>query len=126
MLCDMSMPHSGAAPKIVVADDDDLLSAVLANSLESRGYKVSCAPQGRIAPGTSVDADLVILDAHVPGQSFELTLEVLREQSIAVLVFSGELSPPVGVLGNQYLAKPVELDLLFRAVARLIPPKLGL
>jgi DNA-binding response OmpR family regulator len=121
MLCDMSMPHPGTAPRIIIADDDDLLSAVVASSLESHGYTVSCAPCGLISLRTPVDADLVILDAHVPGQDFDSTLELLRRQSVAVLVFSGEHSLPPGVDSGDYLAKPVDLDRLLGAVARLVP-----
>ena len=116
----MSMPHLGAALRIVVADDDDLLSAVVASSLESHGYVVSCAPRGLISVAAPVDADLVILDARVPGQDFDSTLELLRQQSVAVLVFSGELSPPPGVAPDDYLAKPVDLSDLLGAVSRLV------
>ena len=119
MLCNMSMPTRGDAQKVVVADDDDLLSEVLERALDSRGYEVVCAPDGIISADIVANANLVILDAHIPGADFVSTLRSLRAAGIAVLVLSGELSPPDGVLAEQYLGKPVELNRLLDAVARL-------
>jgi two-component system OmpR family response regulator len=119
MLFTMSMPTRGAAQKIVVADDDPLLSDVLVHALDAHGYDAVRAPDGAISPDLTMDANLVILDAHIPGVDFASTLRELRESGIGVLVLSGELSPPVGVPTEEYLGKPVELDRLLSAVKRL-------
>jgi DNA-binding response OmpR family regulator len=122
MLCNMPSQPSGAAQRILVADDDDLLSEVLARALENHGYLVSCAPRGVISPELAADVDLVVLDAHIPGIDFALTLRLLRESDIAVLVVSGEPSPPPGVSHDEFLAKPVDLVRLLSAVGRLATP----
>ena len=122
MLCNMPSQPTGAALRILVADDDDLLSEVLARVLESDGYRVSCAPRGMISPALTSNADLVVLDANVPGMEFGWALRLLRESDTAVLVVSGELSPPPGVDDDEYLAKPVELGRLLAAVRRLATP----
>jgi DNA-binding response OmpR family regulator len=116
----MAMPHSGAAPQIIVADDDDFLSAIVARSLESHGYVARTFPMGRIPREGALDADLVILDAHVPGEDFESTLAFIRSGGVPVLVLSGETSPPAAVDANEYLSKPVDLDQLLSTVARII------
>jgi two-component system, OmpR family, response regulator len=119
MLCSMPSRPPGAAPRILVADDDDLLSEVLSQSLQFHGYQVSRAPHGLISPILAADVDLVILDANIPGADFPSTLQSLHRMKTAVLVLSGEPSPPVGVQEEQYLAKPVDLEQLLAAVERL-------
>jgi two-component system response regulator ChvI len=122
MLCHMPSQPSGAAQTILVADDDDLLSEVLARALESYGYAVSSAPNGLISPELAVDVDLVVLDANIPGVDFAWALHFLRESDIAVLVLSGQQSPPPGVNEDEFLAKPVDLDRLIAAIRRLGSP----
>jgi DNA-binding response OmpR family regulator len=125
MLWHMPTPHLGAAPRILVADDDDLLSAVVSSSLELQGYDVSSSPQGRIPLTAPLEFDLVILDAHIPGEDFATTLAYLHTQPVAVLVLSGEVSPPPGIPPDNYLGKPVELEELLGTVARLISQSTG-
>jgi DNA-binding response OmpR family regulator len=125
MLCIMSMPTVGAQQRILIADDDDLLSEVLVRSLEAHGYDVSRAVGGVISPQHTAGIHLVILDAHIPGVDFASTLRFLRDRAIAVLVLSGELPPPSGVSAEHYLGKPVALPDLLAAVARLASPAPG-
>jgi DNA-binding response OmpR family regulator len=106
---------------ILVADDDELLSEVVAMTLELHGYRVLRAPHGTISSSDALDAQLVILDAHVPGNDFAQTLRLLEEREIPVLVVSGESRVPDGVSPENYLAKPVDLDELLAAVRRLMP-----
>jgi two-component system, OmpR family, response regulator len=119
MLSNMSMPTRGTAQKVVVADDDPLLSEVLVRALDAHGYEVVRAPSGIISSDLTTQANLVILDAHIPGVDFDATLRSLRDANIGVLVLSGELSPPTGVPAHEYLGKPVDLDRLLLAVQRL-------
>ncbi len=119
MLCNMSMPSRGVVQKIVVVDDDVLLSEVLVNALDSHGYAGVPAPNGIITGDLAIDASLVILDAHIPGVDFGTTLQSLRDSNIGVLVLSGEPLPPPGVPPDEYLSKPVELAVLLSTVRRL-------
>ena len=122
MLCIMPSQPSGAAQRILVADDDDLLSEVLANALERHGYVVSRAPRGVISAALAAEVDLVVLDAHIPGIDFDWALRLLRERETPLLVLSGEPSPPPGVDDDEFLAKPVDLGRLLAAVRRLASP----
>jgi DNA-binding response OmpR family regulator len=92
----------------------------MAMSLESLGYRVSCAPGGRIALDQPLDARLVILDANVPGTDFDETRAKLAARGIRVLVMSGEPVPPPGVAVDDFLSKPVELGHLVATVERII------
>jgi DNA-binding response OmpR family regulator len=116
----MATPHPGAVPQVIIADDDNLVSAVVARSLESHGYLVRTSPMGRIRRDTPLDADLVILDAHVPDQDFESTLAFIRGRGVPVLVLSGESLPTASVEPSEYLGKPVDLNRLLGTVARII------
>ena len=111
---------TGAPSRIIVADDDELLSAVLSQSLDRLGYLVIIAPAGVLTEELAVDADLVVLDANIPGTDFASTLRSIRGAKIPVLVLTGEPAPPDGVDESEYLGKPVELDSLVAAIARLL------
>jgi DNA-binding response OmpR family regulator len=111
----------GARPRILVADDDDLLSEVLSQALQANGYAVARAPGGRFGPELVAEIDLVILDANIPGSDFTTTLSYLRDANIALLVLTGEPSPPTGVHAVEYLGKPVDLGQFLEFVARLTP-----
>lgn len=119
MLCNMSVPSRGVVQKIVVADDDALLSEMLVSALNSHGYTAVKAPDGLISTGLTDGASLVILDAHIPGADFVATLQSLRDSDIRVLVLSGEPVAPPQVRAGEYLSKPVDLDVLLSAVKRL-------
>ena len=119
MLCNMFMPTRGVTQKIVVADDDALLSEVLVSALNSHGYAGVRAPNGAISEALTDGASLVILDAHIPGSDFVATLQLLRDSDLRVLVLSGDPLPPPEVPADEYLSKPVDLDVLLAAVRRL-------
>ena len=123
MLSRMALPSVPDGREILVADDDVLLGDVVAMTLELHGYRVTRAPAGRIGFRDPIDAQLVILDAHVPGTDFGVTLALLRQRGIPVLVVSGESVPPAEVDPGDYLAKPVDLDALLAAVDRLASAK---
>jgi DNA-binding response OmpR family regulator len=122
MLCNMSMPSRGVVQKVVVADDDDLLSEVLVSALNSHGYAAVRAPGGVLSSNLTDGASLVILDAHIPGVEFGSTLQSLRDSRVGVLVLSGEPLPPSEVPADEYLSKPVDLVVLLSAVNRLASP----
>jgi DNA-binding response OmpR family regulator len=124
MLCHMPTPDPGVAPRIIIADDDELLGAVVAHSLESHGYGVSVCARGILPRVVPLSANLVILDAHVPGEDFESAFRFVRSQSLPVLVLSGDAPPPAADDSGYYLAKPVDLDLLLETVARILTPAL--
>ena len=110
---------AGASPRIVVADDDDLLSEVLVSALRTHRHYAVHAPGGILTPDLVANAGLVILDAHIPGVDFRTTLRTIRDAGAEVLVLSGEPTPPLDVPAERYLAKPVDLVVLLDAVSRL-------
>jgi two-component system phosphate regulon response regulator PhoB len=70
-------PPPGGTPRILVVEDEETLSLLLAYNLESEGFVVECVERGDEADLRLVEAppDLVILDWMLPGVS---GLEICR------------------------------------------------
>jgi len=112
------------ATRIMVADDDSLIRTVLRFALEGAGYEVSETDSGDgVIADTAADAaDLIILDARMPGPGLSTTLATLRLQSVPVLVLSGDAIVAKGSVtpGLAYLTKPVDMDELLTTISLLL------
>lgn len=78
---------------ILVVDDDVQLRQLVQLTLQSAGYKVACAPDGRVAIRAMADGsyDLVITDLLMPERDgLELIEEVRRRYSnVRIIAMSG-------------------------------------
>ena len=118
----------GPTPMIVLIDDDRSWSESAVALLESEGFEVTTAEDGRrgLELLERTAPLLVILDAHMPRLG---GLEVLRElrrrdRSVPVLMVSGEdqaalMAQALAEGASSFLRKPVGAELLLRAVRRL-------
>lgn len=105
--------------RILVAEDEPALSAVIARYLTTHGYTVALAGNGvdALHEATFGEVDAVLLDLTMPGLD---GLEVLRRlrrgnPSLPVLVLTARAGIADRVTGldlgaDDYLIKPVELD----------------
>lgn len=128
-------PHEEAASpvRILVAEDDDAMRAMLVRTLARAGYTVVEVEDGfelgdyvammQGQGGTLAPPDLIVSDVRMPGRSGLEALKRLREQGIAcpVLLLSAfaddETHAEALRLGaRQLLDKPVDLDVLKAAV----------
>jgi CheY-like chemotaxis protein len=120
-----------AARRILIVDDDPASCELVSYFLKSLGYRVATAPDGPRALNMGVrdDIELVILDVHMPKFDGIEVLGMLREQEhaqpVKVLALTGDDSSQVrekfesqGIDG--FLTKPVDLESLQEAVARLM------
>lgn len=113
------------APRVLIADDDDLVRLVLRRALERTGAVVIEASDG---PSTEEAAahsfDLAIVDAHMPGADLAQRLGSLRRVTpdLPLLVISGDAQAPVGgqLPDFTFLSKPVNLDVFLATVATLL------
>lgn len=116
--------------KILIADDDRELNALLADYLGREGYAVSSAYDGTAALAQLLDPaarpDLLILDVMMPGRDGLETLRELRRQHpLPVIMLSARGEPVDRVVGlelgaDDYLAKPcLPRELLARVRAQL-------
>jgi DNA-binding NtrC family response regulator len=113
------------APRVLVADDDDLVRLVLRRALERSHVTVI-----EVSSGSSTEEiadqsfDLAIVDAHMPGSSLAQCLTALRrtDPDLPLLVISGDAQAPVGpeLPDFTFLSKPVNLDLFLATVATLL------
>ncbi|MEV8213388.1 response regulator [Leifsonia sp. NPDC077715] len=116
--------------RVLVVDDDPLIRLTVEAALTSHGYRVTATGDPRTAPG-GAEADVVLLDATIPGCSLSECLTSLgrREDGSArpILVMSGSLAPPAELAGTGigYLAKPFPLTELLGAVDGLVASTSG-
>ena len=122
---------SGAAPRILVVEDEAALSLLLTSNLEAEGYGVSRAERGDDAEVMLAEStpDLVILDWMLPGVSgFELcrrmrARESTRDLPIIMLTARGEESERVRGLSigaDDYVVKPFSVPELMARVRSLL------
>ncbi|UEM22358.1 response regulator [Skermanella mucosa] len=116
--------------RILIVDDEDMVSSVIAQGLERLGYEVGCCISAEEAlsvireePGAW---DLVISDQMMPGMSGQELAARLAEDfpRLPVILCSG-YGDPVTELGldpeiGQILIKPVEAGILAQTVRRML------
>ena len=117
--------------RILIADDDRTTSQLIGTYLESRGYEVIRAWNGREALGAvqANEPDLLILDVVMPGMTGLELAAVLRDQAntaalpIIMLSSRGEVSDKVQGLtagADEYVLKPVALQELGARVEAML------
>lgn len=116
--------------KLLLVEDEPLLSAAVTKGLRKRGYAVDCAYDGEEALELySVNKyDLMILDLNLPKLDGLEVLSHIRERDavLRVLILSARSSVPDKIAGldggsNDYLTKPfdfAELEARIRALLR--------
>ena len=122
---------SGAAPRILVVEDEAALALLLTYNLEAEGYTVARAERGDDAEVMLAEStpDLVILDWMLPGVSgFELcrrmrARESTRDLPVIMLTARGEESERVRGLSigaDDYVVKPFSVPELMARVRSLL------
>lgn len=116
--------------RILIADDDRALTALLAEYLQREGFSVDTVHDGEAALARLRDSsqrpDLLILDVMMPGRDGLETLRELRlQQRLPVIMLSARGEPVDRVIGlelgaDDYLSKPcLPRELLARVRAQL-------
>jgi len=117
--------------KLLIADDDRVLTHLLSNRLRPKGVETVVAHDAMQAFMHAMRSppDVIVLDIQMPGGT---GIEVLRKlktsaktSSIPVVVLSGsgdaETPDRVAGLGaEQFLVKPVEPDALYRVLCAVL------
>jgi len=125
----VAMAWARAVPMILVVDDDDDIREMIAEALVLDGYRVSTAPNGKVAleQARAHRLDLIILDLMMPVMNGWQFLEAQREDpdlaTIPVVVVTATLDAQVEGAA-MLLRKPFDLDALLTTVARLCGGKL--
>ncbi|HTH95387.1 MAG TPA: response regulator transcription factor [Rhodocyclaceae bacterium] len=120
-------------PKLLIADDDADLCALLQSYLGAEGFDVQVANDGdtALAVATAEAFDLLILDVMMPGKNgFEVLRQLRKRQLTPVLMLTARGDDNDSITGlelgaDDYLAKPCNPQVLvarIRAVLRRAEP----
>lgn len=111
---------------ILVVDDEREVRQMLAEFLESRGYRVALAGNGReaLAAVEHEVPDLVLMDVRMPEMDGEDALKLLgaRQPGLPVVMVTANADSAVTArllrLGAvDYVPKPFDLEYLYQAVS---------
>jgi DNA-binding response OmpR family regulator len=119
--------------KILIADDDPVMSATLSGVLAAQGYALVIARDAMqvVMFALKDQPDVILLDINMPAGTGLGALKRLkastRTASIPILVLSGATAPDLGALvraqgAMDFLPKPVDLDALCSRLAALLAP----
>lgn len=117
---------------VLVVDDDPGVRDVIRSMLESSGYSVLVAENGREAMRLlkSVRADLILTDLVMPEQEGIETIKALRREYPGIRViamsgaFGGDYLRIAAYLGaHATLAKPIQMDKLLKLVSETLEPE---
>ncbi len=117
--------------RILIVDDEDMVSSVLAQGLERLGYEVACCISADEALEVMREApdnwDMVITDQIMPGMSGqELALRLRAEFPALPIILCSGYSDPVTELGldeeevDHVLVKPIDTGHLAETVRRVL------
>ncbi|MFI5394546.1 MAG: response regulator [Candidatus Binatia bacterium] len=125
---------------VLVVDDDAGSRFVLTRALECLGLDPVVAEDGADVPDliAAQRFDLLVVDLQMPGMNgFELLRQIRRSNGgllpmprtcadVPILVVSGEsnaasIANAVALGADDYLVKPIDLDIFERVVGRLMP-----
>ena len=126
------MAALGADPKVLVADDDPLLRAILQHKLTSSGYQVLTAGDGREAliQAQAHRPAAIVLDAMMPIIDGFETLRRLKSvaelRGIVVVMLTAlkreqDIVSALKLGAADYLVKPFNPDELVARLMRLVP-----
>ena len=112
--------------RILIADDDPVVRALLRNLLSAEGYTVAEAKSGNeVLQALTDDIDLVLMDVRMPGLGGMEVLQRLKEQGreVGVLIMTAYGSSNLAIRAIQlgaydYITKPFELEDVLLTVSR--------
>lgn len=125
----MREPVPDTAPLVLVVDDEEQMTAIIAFALETQGLRTMVAADAAAARAILArqSVDLLVLDVMLPGESGIALCTAVREESdvpIILLTALGDVDDRVAGLtagADDYLTKPFsprELALRVQAVLR--------
>ncbi len=109
-------------PEILIVDDDQHISEMLAESLSSEGYTVSAAYSGTEALMllSGKKPDLILLDLMLPGLTGEELLPKIKDVPVIVVSAKADVTDKVGLLlggAADYITKPFDIQELLARIA---------
>lgn len=126
-----SAPLGGAAPRVLIADDDPLARQYVATLLRKYGMTVELADDGTtaLASARDLDLDLVLLDLMMPGldglDCCRLIKGITREEFLPVMLLTSKTDADSRVTGlrvgaDDYVTKPFDERELMARITNLL------
>ena len=128
----------GGSPRnwgeLLLVDDDAVFARVLGRALGARGFTVRTAASSgeataQLDPEGGLTPDFAVLDLNIGGSSGLKLIGAVRRANpdcrIVVLTGYASISTAVDAIklgADQYLAKPIEVDAIMRALLELHAP----
>jgi DNA-binding response OmpR family regulator len=120
--------------KILLADDDRVLTHLLSTRLRAKGAETIVAHDAMQAFMVAVKTspDVIVLDVQMPGGTGAAALTRLKQSAktsmIPVVVLTGSVDPKAAAsfkaLGAiEFLCKPVDPEELYRVVCAVLAPQ---
>jgi DNA-binding response OmpR family regulator len=117
--------------KVLIADDDRVLTLLLATRLKAKGWKVDVAHDAMQALMFAMKAapDVIALDIGMPGGTGLDVLKKLkrsvRTEQIPVVVVSNSIAPDIeamvlGLGAVAFLHKPIEPEAMHATLSQLV------
>lgn len=108
--------------EILIIDDDQHISDMLAESLQAEGYAVSAAYSGTEALLllSNKKPDLILLDLMLPGLTGEELLPKIKDIPVIVVSAKADTADKVGLLlggAADYITKPFDMQELLARIA---------
>lgn len=110
--------------RVLVVEDDPVLTRVLHDNLVYEGFDVRCVADGLLAMGAAREfaPDLVLLDVNLPGQSgFDLCAAWRQGSRFPIILLTAKGQKPDKIRGlklgaDDYVTKPFDLEELLARV----------
>ncbi len=112
--------------RVLIAEDEYLISLMLQQMLEDFGCKVVGAAENlnaALSLAGSQEADLAILDVNLGGQSIYPVADVLRERQVPIIFATGYGQQGLNEAYRRHtiLAKPYDVDAVRASLAKARP-----
>lgn len=118
--------------KILIIDDDPVITMQVEQTLEQRNYKTASALNGRLGIEKAKEEipDLILLDRRMPEMDGNLTLIELKAdpetQNIPVIMLTGDqrvtdISTSFELGAVDYIVKPFDPDLMIKRIEKCLP-----
>jgi CHASE2 domain-containing sensor protein/CheY-like chemotaxis protein len=118
--------------QVLVVDDDPETCTILASLLESIGFSVVIARNGKsgLELARHYCPDLILTDLNMPALNGWEVIQLLRNQpessNVAIVVisasaFESDRQKSLELGANAFLSKPIQVDELFQTVQTLLP-----
>ena len=109
---------------VLVVEDDTGIQAMIGMALEDKGYRILHSIDGpSLRLALEQQPDMILLDVHMPRMDGVQVSQELRENGltahipIVAMTAAPEEADRAGLVADQWLNKPFDLDDLYRIVA---------